>query len=49
MKWTPIWMKLFGTAELFGIDMGFWVAMAAILGIVILMNLVFWRMKSLNK
>ena len=29
MNWAKIWMNLFGTTEFLGIDMGFWVAMAA--------------------
>lgn len=46
MNWTNIiWTKLFGTTELFGLNMGFWVAMAAIVVIVIVMNVVFWSMK----
>lgn len=38
-------MDLFGTTTLLGINMGFWVAMAAVLLIVILMNVVFWGLK----
>lgn len=45
MKWNQLWMDLFGTTTLWGIDMGFWVAMAAVIMIVILMNTVFWGMK----
>ena len=45
MNWTAIWLKLFGTASLLGIDMGFWAAMGVILLIVVLMNAVFWGMK----
>lgn len=45
MNWAKIWMNLFGTTEFLGIDMGFWVAMAVVLLIVILMNVVFWSMK----
>lgn len=45
MNWMEIWMKLFGRADLFGLDMGFWASMAAVLLIVILMNAVFWCMK----
>lgn len=41
-KAVPI---LFGRTSLFGIDMGFWVAMSAVLLIVIVMNVVFWGMK----
>lgn len=45
MIWTNVWMKLFGTTTLWGLDMGFWVAMAAVALIVILMNVIFWNMK----
>ena len=45
INWAKIWMNLFGTTEFLGIDMGFWVAMAVVLLIVILMNVVFWIMK----
>lgn len=46
MNWNVIWMDLFGTTELLGIDMGFWAAMAATVLIVILMNAVFWTRKK---
>lgn len=49
MKWTIIWMKLFGTTSFWGINLGFWVALAAVLLIVILMNVVFWTMKPKRK
>lgn len=45
MTWSKLWMDLFGRTSLFGIDMGFWVAMSAVLLIVIVMNVVFWGMK----
>ena len=45
MTWTDIWMKLFGTAEFFGLNMGFWVSIIVVAIIVILMNVVFWGMK----
>lgn len=45
MNWNAIWISLFGTTSWWGIDMGFWVAMAGICLIVILMNAVFWGMK----
>lgn len=45
MNWTTVWLDLFGTTSLWGIDMGFWMAMAAVLLIVVLMNVVFWGMK----
>lgn len=45
MNWTSVWMNLFGTTSVLGINLGFWVAMAVVLLIVILMNVVFWGMK----
>lgn len=49
MNWTIIWMNLFGTTSFLGIDMGFWMAMAVVSLIVILMNVVFWSMKPKRK
>ena len=40
-----LWMTLFGTTEWLGLNIGFWVAMAVVLLIVIVMNVVFWSMK----
>ena len=45
MNWTMLWIKLFGTTSFLGINMGFWVGMAAVLLIVILINVVFWSRK----
>ncbi|HMM06921.1 MAG TPA: conjugal transfer protein [Clostridiales bacterium] len=45
MNLTNIWLKLFGTTQWFGIDMGFWVAMFVCVIIVVVMNVVFWGMK----
>ncbi|MCD7862074.1 MAG: hypothetical protein LUG61_00840 [Lachnospiraceae bacterium] len=45
MTWTDIWMKLFGTTEFLGLNMGFWVSMTGVALIVIVMNIVFWSMK----
>ncbi len=49
MNWINLWMKIFGTSELLGLNMGFWVSMAVVATIVILMNVVFWNMKPKNK
>ncbi|MCD8322650.1 MAG: hypothetical protein LUC89_07200 [Oscillospiraceae bacterium] len=49
MTWTDIWMKLLGTTEFLGLNMGFWVSMIVVAMIVILMNAVFWGMKPKNK
>lgn len=45
MNWATIWINLFGTTSFWEIDMGFWVGMAVVLLIVVLMNAVFWWMK----
>lgn len=45
MNWKEIWMTLFGTCQWLGLNIGFWVSMAVVIGIVILMNVVFWGMK----
>lgn len=45
MTWTKLWMDLFGRTSFCGIDMGFWVALSAVLLIVVLMNVVFWGMR----
>lgn len=45
MNWVNLWMKLFGTTEFLGLNMGFWISMAVVALIVILMNVVFWSMK----
>ena len=49
MRWATVWMKLFGTTTFWGIDMGFWAAMAGIVLIVLLMNAVFWGLKPKAK
>ena len=48
MNWVNLWMKLFGTTEVLGLNMGFWISMALVALIVILMNVVFWSMKSVR-
>ena len=45
LDWERLWIDLFGRGEWMGINMGFWVAMAVVLLIVIIMNAVFWGMK----
>ena len=49
MNWTQIWIDLFGTTEWLGLNMGFWVANAAVLVIVVIMNVVFWSLKPLPR
>ena len=48
MNWKELWVSLFGTTEWLSLNIGFWVAMAAVVLIVILMNVVFWGMKPKN-
>lgn len=45
MTWTTLWITLFGTDYFAGLNIGFWVAIAAVLLLVLLMNLIFWGMK----
>ncbi|HML33347.1 hypothetical protein [Sporomusa sphaeroides] len=49
MNLNHIWMNLFGTTQWFGIDIGFWVSMFVIAIVVVLINVVFWRMKPKRK
>ncbi|EMJ6201884.1 hypothetical protein ACF13M_000574 [Clostridioides difficile] len=49
MNWKEIWMNFFGTTEWLGLNMGFWVSLTVVLLIVVIMNLVFWRMKPKYK
>ena len=49
MNWKELWMTLFFFCEWLGLNMGFWVSMAVVLLIVILMNVVFWGIKPKNK
>ena len=45
MNWKEIWVSLFRGCEWLGLNIGFWVSMAVVIWIVILMNVVFWGMK----
>ena len=45
MNWKEIWMTLLGITEWLGLNIGFWVSMAVVVLIVIVMNVVFWGMK----
>ncbi len=45
MNWTNLWLKLFGTTQLLGLNIGFWAAMVMVCVIVVLMNVAFWSMK----
>lgn len=45
MNWKELWLSLWGTTEYLGVDMGFWMAMAMIVLIVIVMNLVAWSLR----
>ena len=46
---TDFFLKLFGVTELFGISLGFWIAMGICLLVVVGMNLVFWGMKPADQ
>lgn len=41
MNRKNIWMALFGTADLFRLNMGFWVSMAAVTLTMVVMNVAF--------
>lgn len=45
MNWINMWESIFGRTEFMHLDMGFWVSMAVVTLIVIIMNIVFWSMK----
>lgn len=45
MNWKELWISLWGTTDFLGVDIGFWVAMAVVILIVVVMNLVMWSMK----
>ncbi len=47
--WESLWMNLFGTTELLGLNMGFWASMALVAFIVLIQNIVFWTMKPKSK
>lgn len=49
MNLTNIWMTLFGTTELLGLNMGFWVSISVVALIVVIENIVFWRIKPHEK
>ena len=49
MNWTQIWIDLFGATEWLGLNMGFWFNNAAVLVIVVIMNVVCWSMKPLTR
>lgn len=49
MAWKELWMNLFGRTQWLGINMGFWVGLAAVLLVVLVMNVVFWSMKPAKK
>lgn len=49
MNRKNIWMALFGTVGLFGLNMGFWVSMAAVTLTVVVMNVAFLGMKPRKK
>lgn len=44
MNWQEIWLNTFGPGSWLGLDKDFWIAMAVVALIVILMNIVFWGM-----
>ena len=49
MNWKDIWMTLFGTVDLLGLNEGFWVSMAAVTLTMVVMNVAFLGMKPRKK
>ena len=49
MNRKNIWMALFGTADLFGLNMGFWVSIAAVTLTMVVMNVSFLCIKPRKK
>lgn len=49
MRWTSLYMKIFGTTKFFGIDIGFWIVVVICLFIMVGMNLLLWKKKPLKK
>ena len=49
MNWTKIWLSLFGSTTMLGVDMGFWVSMGISALVALLMVIVFWSTKPYNK
>ena len=45
MNLTDLYMKIFGTDQFLGINMGFWLSMAISVLVVLIQNLTFWTMK----
>lgn len=45
MKWLALFSQFIGRTKIFGIDLGFWVGMAAVLLLVCIMNLIVWSRK----
>ena len=45
MNFNTLWLNLFGTTELLGVNLGFWAAMLICLLVVVLMNAVLWGIK----
>ena len=49
MNRKNIWMALFGTVGWFGLNMGFWVSVAAVTLTMVVMNVAFWGMQPRKK
>ena len=48
MNWSNIWIKLFGTTALMGLDMGFWVSMGISALVALTMIAVFWNVEPFD-
>ena len=49
MNWTNSLDKIIWNNEVMGLDMGFWVSIAVVIVVVILMNVIFWNMELTEK
>lgn len=45
MKWMVFFSDWLGRTEFFGIDLGFWAGMCAVVLMVLVMNLIVWSRK----
>nr|WP_074616206.1 conjugal transfer protein [Eubacterium maltosivorans] len=45
MNFNMLWISLFNTTELLGVNLGFWAAMLVCLLAVVVMNAVLWGLK----
>ena len=42
MNWNALWIRLFGTTQWMGLDIGFRAALCVCLMVIVLMNMIVW-------